>query len=526
MQAVGGGIEANVERRRPRVEVGVELGRLRHVGDEAPPLEVAEERRCGSSRSGAALSTARGAPSDAVGIMVPHGIDEAARRSRRLASGGRRWFAALDRGGIVSLLVGAGVAVAALWAFTILPRSLPSVTALETFQPLRRHQDLRRQRRADHRAPRRAPDLRAARPDARRRCGTRSSPPRTAASTPTGASIPSASRAPSSRTIRRGRIVEGGSTITQQLDEGAVPHAGQEPRAQGEGGGAGAGAGAPLLEGPHPRDVPQPGLLRPRRLRRGGGGPDLLRQVGLGAQRARRPRCWPGSPARRPRTRRSSTARPPSAAARSCCAAWWTYGALKDADAKRLARADSASFRPSGAAPPGSTSSSTSSRRSRPSTAPTWCSRAGSTSTPRSVPTMQLTAEQALRDGLKALESRAAQRRPAPAAASVRRARVVTIDPPDRLRQGHGRRLRLLPQRVQPRRPGPPPARARPSSRSSTSPRWRRASRRPPAVEDAPVSYAGRRQRPGLEARELRPQVPRPDDAAAGARGVGQRRDR
>ena len=38
--------------------------------------------------------------------------------------------------GIGSLLVGAGVAVAALWAFTILPRSLPSVSALETFQPL------------------------------------------------------------------------------------------------------------------------------------------------------------------------------------------------------------------------------------------------------------------------------------------------------------------------------------------------------------------------------------------------------
>jgi penicillin-binding protein 1A len=38
--------------------------------------------------------------------------------------------------GIVTLLVGTGAAVAALWAFTILPRTLPSVTALETFQPL------------------------------------------------------------------------------------------------------------------------------------------------------------------------------------------------------------------------------------------------------------------------------------------------------------------------------------------------------------------------------------------------------
>jgi 1A family penicillin-binding protein len=49
----------------------------------------------------------------------------------------RRWLRTLlIVAGIVSLLVGAGVAVAALWAFTILPRTLPSVTALETFQPL------------------------------------------------------------------------------------------------------------------------------------------------------------------------------------------------------------------------------------------------------------------------------------------------------------------------------------------------------------------------------------------------------
>jgi penicillin-binding protein 1A len=38
--------------------------------------------------------------------------------------------------GVVGLLVGSAVAVAALWAFTILPRSLPPVTALESFQPI------------------------------------------------------------------------------------------------------------------------------------------------------------------------------------------------------------------------------------------------------------------------------------------------------------------------------------------------------------------------------------------------------
>jgi penicillin-binding protein 1A len=62
---------------------------------------------------------------------------------KRAAAEGRsrpraRWWlrTLLIVAGIVSLLLGAGAAVAALWAFTILPRTLPSVTALESFQPL------------------------------------------------------------------------------------------------------------------------------------------------------------------------------------------------------------------------------------------------------------------------------------------------------------------------------------------------------------------------------------------------------
>src|SRR5437870_9686063 len=38
--------------------------------------------------------------------------------------------------GALTLFVGSAVGVGALWAFTILPRSLPSVTALETLQPI------------------------------------------------------------------------------------------------------------------------------------------------------------------------------------------------------------------------------------------------------------------------------------------------------------------------------------------------------------------------------------------------------
>ncbi|HXH82026.1 MAG TPA: PBP1A family penicillin-binding protein, partial [Candidatus Tectomicrobia bacterium] len=49
----------------------------------------------------------------------------------------RRWLRAfLIVAGVLSLLVATAVGVAAVWAFTILPRTLPSVTALETFQPM------------------------------------------------------------------------------------------------------------------------------------------------------------------------------------------------------------------------------------------------------------------------------------------------------------------------------------------------------------------------------------------------------
>jgi penicillin-binding protein 1A len=49
----------------------------------------------------------------------------------------RRWLRRLLIAiGVVVLLVGAGGGVAALWAFTVLPRSLPNVAALETFQPM------------------------------------------------------------------------------------------------------------------------------------------------------------------------------------------------------------------------------------------------------------------------------------------------------------------------------------------------------------------------------------------------------
>jgi penicillin-binding protein 1A len=49
----------------------------------------------------------------------------------------RRWLRYLLIAiGVITLLVAAGGGVAALWAFTVLPRSLPNVAALESFQPM------------------------------------------------------------------------------------------------------------------------------------------------------------------------------------------------------------------------------------------------------------------------------------------------------------------------------------------------------------------------------------------------------
>jgi penicillin-binding protein 1A len=53
------------------------------------------------------------------------------------AAATRRWLRPLLISiGIIALLVGSAVGVAALWAFTVLPRSLPNVASLESFQPM------------------------------------------------------------------------------------------------------------------------------------------------------------------------------------------------------------------------------------------------------------------------------------------------------------------------------------------------------------------------------------------------------
>src|SRR5688572_24575156 len=59
------------------------------------------------------------------------------RRAKRFGWLRRRWFRTLAFAlVIVFCLAGLGVGMPVLWAFTILPRSLPAVSALENFEPV------------------------------------------------------------------------------------------------------------------------------------------------------------------------------------------------------------------------------------------------------------------------------------------------------------------------------------------------------------------------------------------------------
>ena len=93
----------------------------------------------------------------------------------------------------------------------------PPVSALETHRAEPGHQGLRRQRRAHHRVPRRAPHLRAPHPDPARRSARPILATEDARFYSHFGVDPMGIARAVYQNFRRGRIVEGGSTITQQL---------------------------------------------------------------------------------------------------------------------------------------------------------------------------------------------------------------------------------------------------------------------------------------------------------------------
>ncbi|MGH7353092.1 MAG: penicillin-binding protein 1A, partial [Candidatus Rokuibacteriota bacterium] len=129
----------------------------------------------------------------------------------------RRWLRVfLLVTGVATLVVGSAVGIAALWAFTILPRQLPSVTALETFQPIQgtkvydENDELLTEFHVERRifmplvqVPQSLRDAVIATEDKRFYSHSGVDPIGVARAV--------------YQNYRRGRIVEGGSTITQQL---------------------------------------------------------------------------------------------------------------------------------------------------------------------------------------------------------------------------------------------------------------------------------------------------------------------
>ena len=474
--------------------------------------------------SGPALSHAVALPGgSAAGIMAI-----AWRRERSGRAPGRR-LGLVGDGGSRAFLIAVGrrlparrhrrSAVAALWAFTILPaiaalrhraRELPAAAG---------HQGLRRQRRAASPSSTSSGASSCPSPRSPRRCATPSSPPRTRASTPTGASIPSASRARSTRTTGAGASSRAAarSPSSSPRCSSSRPDKSLERKLK-------EAVLALELERRYSKDRILEMYLNQIYFGHGAYGVEAAARTYFGKSVSELNRARGGAagrPARgaRPPTRRSSTPRPPSAAARSCCAGWWTSARSRTPSAKRLARRRSRPHPARAAAHHRPVLP-----RVRPaaargaSTAPTWCSRAACNVYTTLNPTDAARGRAGAARRAQGARERGRHGKDRPRRARASRGRARHHRAADRLRHGDGRRLRLLQERVQPRRAGPPAARARPSSRSSTSPRSSPASPRP-----ARRRRAGRRTRRAATARRG---SPRTTTASSAARPRCSRRSR
>jgi penicillin-binding protein 1A len=324
---------------------------------------------------------------------------------RRPRPRGRRWLRTLlIVAGIVSLLFGAGIAVAALWAFTILPRTLPSVTALETFQPLvgtklyDDNDELITELHVERRIfvplahiPQALRDAVIATEDKRFYYHWGVDPIGIARATV--------------QNYRRGRVVEGGSTITQQLTKVLflTPDKSLERKVK-------EAVLALELERRYTKDRILEMYLNQVYFGHGAYGVEAaartyfgksvselnVREAALVAGLPRAPSTYSpfehGDAAKR---RREVVLR-----------RMVDYGALKDAEAKRLARADLGLIPPERRRTTGQYFLEYVQQTLEAKYGADMVFKGGLNVYTTLSPTMQLTAEQSLRDGLKALESR------------------------------------------------------------------------------------------------------------------------
>ena len=343
---------------------------------------------------------------------------------RRPRPRARRWLRTLLMlAGIVSLTVGTGLAVAALWAFTILPRTLPSVTALESFQPLigtkiyDDNDELITELHVERRIfvplahiPQALRDAVIATEDRRFYYHWGVDPIGIARAT--------------LQNYRRGRVVEGGSTITQQLTKVLflTPDKSLERKLK-------EAVLALELERRYSKDRILEMYLNQVYFGHGAYGVEAasrtyfgksvselnVREAALLAGLPRAPSAY--SPFERgdiAKQRREVVLR-----------RMVDYGALKEADAKRLARADLGLIPPERRRTTGQYFLDYVGQTLEGKYGADMVFKGGLNVYTTLNPTMQLAAEQALRDGLKALETRTAKSR----AGEHPEGAIVTVEP-------------------------------------------------------------------------------------------------
>jgi penicillin-binding protein 1A len=343
---------------------------------------------------------------------------------RRARPRTRRWLRlTLIVAGIASLLMVAAGAVAALWAFTILPRTLPSVTALETFQPLvgtkiyDDNDELITELHVERRifvplahVPQSLRDAVIATEDRRFYYHWGIDPIGIARAV--------------AQNYRRGRIVEGGSTITQQLTKVLflTPDKSLERKLK-------EAVLALELERRYSKDRILEMYLNQVYFGHGAYGVEAaartyfgksvselnVREAALLAGLPRAPTTYsPFDHAEMARRRREVVLR-----------RMVEYGALKAADARRLARADLGLIPPERRRTTGQYFLEYVQQTLEAKYGADMVFKGGLNVYTTLNPSMQLAAEQALRDGLKALEGRTAKGKPAEHPEGA----VVTVEP-------------------------------------------------------------------------------------------------
>src|SRR5947208_11108533 len=345
---------------------------------------------------------------------------------RRFAppSGRRRWLRiVLMVVGLGTLILASAAGVAALWAFTILPRSLPSVTALETFQPLQGtkvyddNDELLTELHVERRIfvplahiPQTLRDAIIATEDRRFYSHFGVDPIGVARAV--------------YQNYRRGRIVEGGSTITQQLTKVLflTPDKSLERKMK-------EAALALELERRYPKDRILEMYLNQVYFGNGAYGVEAasrtyfgksvtelnVKEAALVAGLPRAPSTYsPFEHGEAAKRRREVVLR-----------RMVEYGALKDADAKKLARADLGLIPPERRRTTGQYFLEYVQQTLEAKYGADMVFKGGLNVYTTLSPNMQLAAEQAMRDGLKALEGRSTKARPGENPEGA----IITIEP-------------------------------------------------------------------------------------------------